>query len=256
MLQLHPPFTIHHYGSIGSTNDLLKSMPDAPEFTCVNADEQTAGRGRRDRSWHSVPGEGLYLSILLRPEIEANEFPLLSFIAAIAVAETIQPLLEQSIIDIKWPNDVLVNERKISGVLIESASVNNTAPRVIVGIGVNLNHRSFPTDLVQTATSLWIESGNSFRVEIFRNSLLDRFAYWYETLRTQGGTKILTRWQQLSSYTKGKQITAYLDQEILHGVTDGLSAIGALRIITETGERREIVAGEITHLRNSDGTIA
>ncbi len=252
MIQLHPPFTIHHYASIGSTNDQLKSMPDAPEFTCVSADEQTAGRGRRDRSWHSVPGEGLYLSILLRPEIEADEFPLLSFIAAIAVAETIQPLLEQSIIDIKWPNDVLVNERKISGVLIESMSVNNTAPRVIVGIGINLNHQSFPEELKQTATSLWIESGNSFSVEKVKNSLLDRLAYWYEALRTQGGTKILTRWQQLSSYTKGKRITAYLDQEILHGVTDGLSAIGALRIITDTGEKREIVAGEITHLRTAE----
>ncbi len=252
MILLHPPFTIHHHASIGSTNDQLKAMPDAPEFTCVTADEQTAGRGRRDRSWHSVPGEGLYLSVLLRPEIEANEIPLLSFIAAIAVAETIQPLLEKTIIDIKWPNDVLVNERKISGVLIESASVNNTAPRVIVGIGVNVNHQTFPPDLVQTATSLWIESGTSFSVETFRNSLLDRIAYWYETLRTQGGTKILTRWQQLSSYTKGKHITAYLDQEILHGVTDGLSTIGALKIITSTGDKREIVAGEITHLRTAE----
>jgi BirA family transcriptional regulator, biotin operon repressor / biotin---[acetyl-CoA-carboxylase] ligase len=249
MIQLHPPFTIHHYAVLGSTNDQLKAMPDAPEFTCVTADEQTAGRGRRDRSWHSVPGEGLYLSIFLRPEIEADEFPLLSFIAAIAVAETIQPLLEKASIDIKWPNDVLVNERKISGVLIESASINNSAPRVIVGIGVNLNHESFPEELQQTATSLWIESGENFNVEKFRNSLLDRVAYWYEILRSQGGTKILTRWQQLSSYTKGKKITAYLDQEILHGITDGLSAIGALKIITDTGEKREIVAGEITHLR-------
>ena len=249
MILLHSPFTIHHYVSISSTNDQLKSMSDAPEFTCVTADKQTAGRGRRDRTWHSALDEGLYLSILLRPEIEANEFPLLSFIAAIAVAETIQPLLENSVIDIKWPNDVLVNEKKICGVLIESASVNKSAPRVIVGIGVNLTHQIFPEELSQTATSLWIESGKTFSREMVRSSLLDRIAHWYETLRTNGGTKILTRWQQLSSYTKGKKITAYLDQEILHGVTDGLSTIGALKIITETGDKREIVAGEITHLR-------
>ena len=118
---LLPPFTIHHFASLGSTNDQLKTMLDAPEFSCVTADEQTAGRGRRDRVWHSVAGEGLYLSVLLRPEIAAEKIPLLSLMTAIAVAETIIQLTALSV-DIKWPNDVLVNDHKVGGILIESTS--------------------------------------------------------------------------------------------------------------------------------------
>ena len=250
MILLHPPFTIHHYVSIGSTNDQLKAMPDAPEFTCVTADEQTAGRGRRDRSWHSVPGEGLYLSVLLRPEIEADEFPLLSFIAAIAVAEAIEPLLEKTIIDIKWPNDVLVNERKISGVLIESVSVNNSAPRVIVGIGVNLNQQFFPPELANVATSLKISSGEDFSVALFRNALLDRLAYWYEELRAGRTHKILGRYQELSSYAQGKEVVAYFEQEELCAITAGLNDSGALYLQLPSGEIRTIIAGEIKHLRS------
>src|SRR6266545_3495843 len=84
-----PPFIIHHHPSLGSTNDQLKQMSDAPEFTCVVADEQTAGRGRRARAWLSTPGDGLYLSVLLRPTLPAQKIPLLSLMSAIAVAETV-----------------------------------------------------------------------------------------------------------------------------------------------------------------------
>src|SRR5262245_4276655 len=107
-----PPFTIHHFSSLGSTNDLLKEMVAAPEFTCVVADEQTAGRGRRARTWHSSPGDGLYLSILLHPQTDSSsKIPLISLLAAVAVAET---LIDRGVegVDIKWPNDVLVNDRK------------------------------------------------------------------------------------------------------------------------------------------------
>src|SRR2546421_814672 len=137
-----PPFIIHHYDSLGSTNDQLKQMSDAPEFTCVVADEQTAGRGRRARTWLSTPGDGLYLSVLLRPTLPAQKIPLLSLMSAIAVAETVARRAVAGL-DIKWPNDVLAGERKLSGILVEGISSNTDVPRIIVGIGVNLNHRSF-----------------------------------------------------------------------------------------------------------------
>jgi BirA family biotin operon repressor/biotin-[acetyl-CoA-carboxylase] ligase len=96
-------------------------MSEAPEFTCVVADEQTAGRGRRDRAWHSSPGDGLYLSVLLRPPKSSMKIPLLSLMSAVAVAET---LLDRDVagVDIKWPNDVLINERKLCGILVEAVS--------------------------------------------------------------------------------------------------------------------------------------
>lgn len=253
MLFLHPPFTVHHYEHIGSTNDHLKLMLDAPEFTCVTADAQAAGRGRRDRVWHSAPGEGLYLSVLLKPEITANKIPLLSLLAAVAVAETIQPILLGSDLrlDIKWPNDVLLNERKISGILIESTSVTGETPRFIVGIGVNLNQQAFPPELSEIATSLQIESGSYIDVVYFRNCLLDRLAFWYEELRHKRERKILQRWQELSSYAHGKQVTVIFDHKEVFGETAGLNDSGALLLKTSSSEIRTILAGEIKHLRHS-----
>lgn len=252
MILLHPPFTIHHYKTLGSTNDQLKAMLSAPEFTCVTADEQIAGRGRRERSWHSAPGEGLYLSILLRPEIKASKIPLLSLLAAVAVAETIWQIGSSDLrLDIKWPNDVLINNRKISGILIESTSTPNDAPRFIVGIGVNLNHQSFPPELSEIATSLQLECGNHFIVASFRNALLDRLAFWYEELRQNRARKILQRWQELSSYARGKQVVVIFDHDEVRGETVGLNDSGALQLQLASGEIRTILAGEIKHLRHS-----
>ena len=255
-IEFHPPFTIHHYESIGSTNDHLKGMPDAPEFTAVTADEQIAGRGRRDRVWHSALGEGLYLSVLLKPEIAASKIPLLSLLAAVAAAEAIQPValgakMLNLRLDIKWPNDVLVNGRKLSGILIESSSVTGEAPRFIVGIGVNLNQLSFPPELSEIATSLQIESGSNVDVIHFRNCLLDRLAVWYEELRHNRERKILQRWQELSSYAHGKQVVVMFDHEEVVGETVGLNDSGALQLKTTTGEIRTILVGEIKHLRHS-----
>ena len=112
MIIHRPPFIIHHFTSLSSTNDQLKAMAAAPEFTCVVADEQTAGRGRRARTWYSAPGDGLYLSILFLPRSDSSSrLPLTGLLAAVAVAET---LIERGVagVDIKWPNDALAGGRK------------------------------------------------------------------------------------------------------------------------------------------------
>jgi len=243
------PYVIHCYASLGSTNDLAREMADAPEFTCVAADEQTAGRGRRDRAWHSSPGEGLYLSILLRPPSSSN-IPLISLLAAVAVAET---LIARGVagVDIKWPNDVLVNERKLCGILAEGASGGGAAGglRIILGIGVNLNHPSFPSELRETATSLLIETGQRVATDEFRDQLLERIAHWYDVWRRDEIAKITGRWRELSSSSRGQRVVVTLDGERLIGVTDGLTATGALRLITDRGELKTILAGEVARLR-------
>ncbi len=246
MLIHRPPFTIHHFVSIGSTNDYLKELTDAPEFTCVVADEQTAGRGRRDRAWHSSPGEGLYLSILLRPPSSSN-IPLISLLAAVAVAET---LIARGVasVDIKWPNDVLVNGRKLCGILAEGAS-GAGGVRIILGIGVNLNHASFPGELRETATSLFIETGRRVIVDEFRDQLLERIAHWYDVWRRDEIAKIAGRWQELSSYSRGQRVVVTLDGEQVIGVTDGLTEAGALRLITDKGELKTFLVGEVARLR-------
>ncbi|MCI0660404.1 MAG: biotin--[acetyl-CoA-carboxylase] ligase [Acidobacteria bacterium] len=251
MLIHRPPFIIHHFTEISSTNDRLKEMVDAPEFTCVVADQQTAGRGRRAHQWYSTPGDGLYLSILLRPKSLAR-VSLLSLTAAIAVAET---LLDRGVtgVDIKWPNDVLVNQRKVSGILAEGMSTAPAAIRLVIGIGVNLNHRSFPDSLGGIATSLAIETGVEIAVDRYREQLLDRIRHWYQ--RWESGASIIDRWQELSSYACGKNIIALLDDQRIEGETAGLTETGALRVKTTSGELRAIFSGEVLSLRNDTGKV-
>jgi BirA family biotin operon repressor/biotin-[acetyl-CoA-carboxylase] ligase len=248
MIIHRPPFTIHHFASLGSTSDQLKAMAAAPEFTCVVADEQTAGRGRRERAWYSAPGGGLYLSILFLPRGDtSSKLPLMGLLAAVAVAET---LIERGVtgVDIKWPNDVLVNERKISGVLAEAMSAGSDSLRLVLGVGVNLNHPSFPPELSETATSLAIETGERIAVEEFRDRLLEKISQWYEIWRNEPAS-IIDRWSRLSSYARGQRIAVTIEDEILIGVADGLTETGALRLVVEGGAVRTILAGEVTRAR-------
>jgi len=249
MIIHRPPFTIHHFTSLGSTNDQLKAMVDAPEFTCVVADEQTAGRGRRARMWHSPPGDGLYLSVLLLPRTDSSsKIPLTGLLAAVAVAET---LIERGVagIDIKWPNDALAGGRKISGILAEAVSAGTESSRLILGIGVNLNHRSFPPELSETATSVAIETGERVALEEFRDQLLEKIARWYELWRRDESGLIINRWSQLSTYTRDQRVSVTLDDEKIIGVTGGLTETGALRLVVDGGEVKIILAGEVTRLR-------
>lgn len=248
----HSPFEIHHLPVVDSTNDYLKAMTEAPEWTCAMADQQTAGRGRHAHPWHSAPGEGLYLSILLRPPAAHKGIPLLSLMTAIVVAET---LIELGVagVDIKWPNDVLVNERKISGILVESAGFSIAdSLRVIVGVGVNLNHTAFPEHLRDIATSYRIERGSTIEIDEFRDRLLDRFARWYERWREDEEPALLDRWRSLSSYAEGKEVLVVLNGDKLTGVTAGINDDGALLVRTDNGQVRAILAGEVMKLRKTD----
>ena len=216
------------------TNDQLKAMADAPEFTCVVADEQTAGRGRRDRTWHSAPGEGLYLSVLLRPRDPVSwKIPLLSLMAGVTVAETLLDLGAEA--DIKWPNDVLLRGRKVCGILVEGVASGGET-RVILGIGVNLNHASFPGELQATATSLRIELGRAVDGEGVRDRLLARIAHWYDLWRREDPRWVLDRWEQLSSTAHGQRVLVSLDGEQFAGVTEGLTNEGALQLRTDDGK--------------------
>src|SRR5262245_53462096 len=135
------------FESVTSTNDVarLLAVEDAPEGTAVLAKVQTAGRGRQGRTWLSPPGDGLYLSVILRPAIHPARAGVITLAAAVAVAEILAVDFDIPA-DIKWPNDVLASGRKISGMLVESATEGSQLQYAIVGIGVNLNHREFPAD--------------------------------------------------------------------------------------------------------------
>jgi BirA family biotin operon repressor/biotin-[acetyl-CoA-carboxylase] ligase len=245
--------TVLWFESLPSTNDLAREMAQSGkgEGVAVLAREQTAGRGRQGRSWSSPPGEGLYVSLVLRPDIKPADSPVITLAAAVAVAET----LEQDYripSDIKWPNDVLARGRKICGILVESAIETNRLLYAVMGVGVNLGQREFPEELKGAATSLLIESGQSVTPEDFLKPLLDRLEYWYRRAVAQP-SEVITRWEAMSSYARNCVVRVENSDSIIEGTTRGLTAKGALVIETDGGEMREIVSGEVKLRKGLNG---
>jgi len=243
-----PPFIVHHFDSIGSTNDYLKELADAPEWTVVVADEQTAGRGRRERTWHSTRGEGLYFSVLLRPPRSAQ---LLSLLASIGVAEALVNLGLVGV-DIKWPNDVLIGERKICGILCEGAGSSVASSRVVVGVGINLSHAQFPADLTIAATSILIETGRRIESMSFLDAVLQRILAWYRVLISGGDARIVERWEELSTYAFGQRVRISTDAFELNGVTSGLTSAGGLVVVDDTGQAQTVLVGEVSRMRRTN----
>src|SRR5689334_34124 len=145
-------FAIHRFDTIDSTNAeaLKRARLGADEGTCIVARQQTAGRGRHGRAWTSTADAGLYLSVVLRPQIEPEYLPMIALATGVAVHDALTEIGLKP--DIKWPNDVLVNDRKISGILAEM-SESNSGVAVAVGIGINLTSKHFPPEIAETATS-------------------------------------------------------------------------------------------------------
>ena len=238
--------TLLRYDSISSTNDVARDLAvtGAPEGLCVIAREQTAGRGRQGHSWSSPPGEGLYLSLILRPQISPAEAAIITLAAAVGVAETLK-LDFNTAIDIKWPNDVLASGRKICGILVESAIQNKQLQYAVIGIGVNIAQRSFPDEIRKNATSLLLETGRLIEPEEFARPMLERIEGWYRTA-VDHREKVIARWEEISSYARGRRVGVESMDVAIEGTTRGLTSSGALMLETANGEIREIVAGEVS----------
>ena len=240
---------ILRYESVASTNSEVArlAVEGAEEGVGVVADEQTAGRGRLQRAWSSPKGAGLYFSILLRPRIAAERWPLITFVAALATSDA---LLEGSGVqtDIKWPNDLLADERKICGILAEAIDTP-TGRAVVVGIGINLTNNAFPQDLLSVATSVAQESGRQPEHETILAALLSALARWYSLLHEpDGAEKIVAAWASRSSYAADKLVQVTNGDEVLQGITCGVENDGALRLETAQGLQL-IRAGDVTSLR-------
>jgi BirA family transcriptional regulator, biotin operon repressor / biotin---[acetyl-CoA-carboxylase] ligase len=239
-----------HYESLPSTNTEAArlAIEGASEGLSVVADEQTAGRGRLARSWSSPKGAGLYLSILLRPKISQDYWPLLTFVAALAVGDAVSKeyLLET---DIKWPNDLLAGERKFCGILAEV--VETSAGRaVVIGTGVNLTSPAVPEDLRDVATSISEASGQQPDRDSLLSALLVQIDYWYSVLQSDGGpARLLNAWMARSSYAFGKPVRVRDGERTLEGITQGLDGRGGLILQQQTGEIVTLMAGDVMSLR-------
>ncbi len=243
-------FNLLHFESIDSTNTeaIKQAKSGAAEGLCVLARKQTAGRGRYGRTWESGQDAGLSFSIVLRPDMEMRFLPLITLMTAVAVFDT---LLEFGLKpDIKWVNDILVNEKKIGGILAEAVETP-TGLAVIVGIGINLTSKNFPAELAVTATSIEAESGTHREANVVAQRLTGYLSYFYELLKKGNHSAIVDHWRQRSSYFSGTSVRVTLADSVIEGITDGLEENGALRIKLNDGSISIVQAGDVQRLRKS-----
>ncbi|GBC81642.1 Bifunctional ligase/repressor BirA [bacterium HR10] len=240
---------VYRYDSVTSTNDVARELAEAgaEEGTTVVAAEQTAGRGRYARRWHSPKGEGLYHSIILRPTIPPARAPLLGAVAAVALAETLREEYGVAA-DIKWPNDVMIGGRKVAGILMELEADEDRVRYIILGVGVNINQVSFPEEIADAATSVRRETGMTYDPEGFRRRFFARLQQWYEVWKTMGEARVLERYMALSSYVRGQWVNVLCGDRRVRGRTCGLTPAGALLVETEGGGIEAILAGDVTKL--------
>jgi len=245
-------FTILRFDSINSTNTeaLNQAKMGADEGLCIVAKQQTDGRGRHGRIWISEKDAGLYFSLVLRPKIENKFLPLLTLMSAVAVYDVLRELCKLKP-DIKWANDVHINEKKICGILAEMTETKRGLA-VVVGIGINLKSSNFPPELEAIATSIEQEINQKIDADELLENLTGQLAKYYQILQNENGAeKIRQEWANRSTYFRGMSVTVKLGNESVTGTSRGLEETGALRIETENGEMKIIHAGEVERLRKN-----
>jgi len=242
---LPPEYQLVAYESLGSTNDEAKRLAreeGAGHGTLVWALRQEAGRGRRGRQWVSPEGN-VYGSLILRPACTPATAAQLSFVAAGAMADALQPLLLEAECRCKWPNDLLIDDRKAAGILLESETDGTGGLEWLV-LGVGINVQFFPPDSEFPATSLRNEGGRLDEPGPVLVRFIQAFSTWYEVWCREGFEPIREGWLQ-TAWGVGGPITVRLDRQTLTGTFADLDSDGALLLDLPSGERRRITAGDV-----------
>ncbi len=234
------------YRTVGSTNNLAFRLAEsgAEEGTLIVADKQTKGRGRMGRSWYSPPKLGLWISLILRPDIPPLKAPSLSICAGLALAQSIGELTGMDA-KTKWPNDCFLNGRKVGGVLLELSAEIDRINFVIAGIGVNVNHQlnDFPKNLSSIATSLRIEVGKEVpRVKLL-SSFLEKFEAIYLDFKKNGFTPQRSLIKKFSSLL-GTKVTVKYGKEEIEGIAEDIDDHGSL-VLRVGKEKRVVTTGEV-----------
>ncbi len=240
---------IHHFQTIDSTNSKAYqlALDGAGEGELVISESQEKGRGRLGRQWFSPPSLNLYLSVILRPKIPPHQAPLITLMAAVATADAIHKfsgLLPR----IKWPNDILLRDRKVAGLLNEIHSEMDRVHFVILGIGVNLNtdEKKFSKEIRSVATSLKIEMGETVSRKAFLQSLLVELEKWYSIFSEEGSAVVLNAWRDRADI-KGREVKVTSFGETVVGTAIDMDCDGALILETGDGKQKRVVAGDIEY---------
>ncbi|HEX4456892.1 MAG TPA: biotin--[acetyl-CoA-carboxylase] ligase [Polyangia bacterium] len=236
-----------HLPTTGSTNDEAAAWAraGAPAGAVVVADTQTRGRGRLGRRWHSPPGASLYCSVVLRPPLPPYRVPPLTLAAGVAVAEALTAL--DITPQLKWPNDVLLDGKKVAGILTEMSSDLDRVHHVVVGIGVNLNTRDFPDELAAIATSAALVRGAPVVRADFAAALCARLEHWFDRFVAEGPAVVAAAWKQHARIF-GRRVRVTAGRDVLEGTAEDLEDDGALRLRLDDGRTTRVIAGEVTPL--------
>jgi BirA family biotin operon repressor/biotin-[acetyl-CoA-carboxylase] ligase len=239
--------TIHYFESVDSTNSVAQRLAGegAAEGTVVIAETQTKGRGRLGRAWTSPPFRNLYISIILRPPIRAAAAPQIGLVAGLATAEAVSTWAPHAAI--KWPNDVLIEGRKVAGILADLATDDDRVRFVVAGIGVNLNSTvaDFPPDLRDKAVGLCSAAGASIDRVAFADCLLSRLEERYDQVVRGGFTAIRPLWERFSCLT-GRQVQINGGGQRYEGVVTGIADDGTLRLRDAAAKEIAVVVGDVT----------
>ncbi|WP_336882662.1 biotin--[acetyl-CoA-carboxylase] ligase [Priestia koreensis] len=237
---------VHYEESVESTQKIAHRLAqeDAVEGTVVVAEEQTSGRGRLERVWYSPKYTGVWMSIILRPTVPPQQAPQLTLLAAVAIVQAIEEITDLSP-DIKWPNDILINGKKLVGILTEMQADVERVHSVIVGIGINVNQQAsdFAPNIQKIATSLSIESGQEInRAELMQTIFL-KLEKLYDDYLTHGFKVVKLLWESYA-VTIGKQIVARTLRETIEGTAKGITDDGTLLL--------EDLHGKVHYIHSAD----
>lgn len=241
---------IYHFFKTDSTNRVAMDLAytGEPEGAVVLAEEQTAGRGRAGRAWHSERAVGIYVTLLLRPKLAPVQAPLLTMMAGLSAHAAVQAVSGLAV-DLKWPNDLLIGGKKAGGILTEMHAEPNQVRFVIVGIGLNVNQEKFPGELSSVATSLRVETGKSqSRLDLLVR-LLREFESDYNRFLREGTASVVEQFEKVSSYAKDKRVRVTNGADAFAGVTAGLAPEGLLRVKRDDGQVVTVIAGDVTEAR-------
>ena len=241
---------IYHFFKTDSTNRVAMDLgyTRAAEGTVVLAEEQTAGRGRSGRTWHSERGAGLYVTLLLRPKLSPAQAPLLTMLAGLSAQAAMRAQTGLTT-ELKWPNDLMLNGKKIGGILTEMHAEPSQVRFVIVGIGINVNQEKFPADISSVASSLRKESGRTHsRLELLVR-LLSQFESDYNHFLREGAPFVVQRFLSVSTFAAGRRVRVDSGHESYVGTTAGLSPEGLLLVAKDEGPTVTVIAGDVTEVR-------
>jgi len=241
---------IYHFFKTDSTNRVAFELGHAgePEGTVVLAEEQSAGRGRAGRTWHSERAAGIYATLLLRPKLAPVQAPLLTMMAGLSAHTAVEAVTGLAV-DLKWPNDLIIRGKKAGGILTEMHAEPGMVRFVVVGIGLNVNQERFPGELAGLATSLRQETGKpQSRMELLVR-LLREFESDYNRFLREGIAGVIQRFEVVSSYAHGKKVRVTNGAESYVGTTAGLGPEGLLQVEREDGRVVTVIAGDVAEAR-------